>query len=136
MTNKQATKRYFQVFIPSMLGYVVSIFGISKIIDKSADPTLMTFTLSLIPAIFVFLWVWSHARFIIEMDEFVRMLQIKSVLYGLIALMVLTTAWGLLELYAQVPSIPIFYALPGFYLCYGVAAMIISIRNNAGCQML
>ncbi len=136
MTNKDARKRYFKIFIPAMLGYVVSIFGVSKLIDKSADVTVFTYGLALVPAIFVFLWVWSHARFILEVDEFVRMLQIKSILYGLVALMAITTAWGFLEIYAQVPAIPIFYVLPGFYGCYGIAAMIIGTRNDAGCQML
>lgn len=136
MTNQRARKRHFSVFIPSMAGYVCSVFGISKIIDKTADPTVMTFVLALIPAAFVFVWVWSHARYILEIDEFVRLLQIKSILYGLIAMMAMTTAWGFFEIYAGVPAVPIFYVLPGFYLCYGIASIIIGKRNNAGCQML
>ncbi len=136
MTNKQAKSRYMRVFVPAMIGYVVSIFSTSLLINKSADVAPLTYGLALIPAIFVFIWVWAHARYILEIDEFVRMLQIKSVLYGLIVLMGFTTAWGLLEFYTPVPAIPIFYVLPGFYLCYGIAAVIIGRRNNAGCQML
>ena len=141
MTNKQARTRYFKVFIPAMLGYLVSIFGVDVLIDmtvagKKADISILTYGLALIPAIFVFTWVWSHARFILQIDEFARMLQIKSILYGLIALMGLTTAWGFLEMYAQVPAVPIFYVLPGFYLCYGVAAIFVSKKNMASCEML
>ena len=136
MTNKQAKARYFKIFIPAMIGYLFSVFGVSALIDKSADVSLLTYGLALTPAIFVFIWVWSHARFIMEIDEFGRMLQIKSILYGLIALMGFTTAWGFLEIYAQAMQIPIFYVLPGFYLCYGVAAIFVSRKNMAGCEML
>lgn len=136
MTNKMARKRYFRIFVPAMIGYVASCFGVAELIDKSADVTALTYGLALIPAIFVFIWVWSHARYILEIDEFVRMLQIKSILYGLIGLMALTTAWGFLEIYAQVPAVPIFYVLPGFYLCYGIVSIFISKRNSAGCEML
>lgn len=136
MTNKKARIRYFKIFFPAMIGYVISCFGVAKLIDKSADPTPLTYGLAFIPTMFVFLWVWSHARFILEMDEFARMIQIKSILYGLIGLMALTTAWGFLEIYAQAPAVPIFYVLPGFYFCYGIAAIFISRKYKAGCEML
>lgn len=136
MTIKKARSRYFKVFIPAMIGYLVSVFNVSALIDKTADVSLGTYILALAPAIFVFIWVWSHARYILEIDEFVRMLQIKSMLAGLVALMAITTAWGFLEIYAKVPQIPIFYVLPGFYLCYGIAAIVIGRKNNAGCEML
>ena len=135
MTNKEARRRYFKVFFPAMTGYIISIFGISTFIDKTAEATPLTYVLALIPAIFVFLWVWSHARFVLEMDEFARMLQIRSVLCGLIGLMVLTTAWGLLEFYTPVPAIPIFLVLPGFYFCYGIASFFVAKTYNVTCKM-
>lgn len=136
MSNKLARKRYFKIFIPAMLGYIISVFLISVLIDKTAPATGLTYVLALIPALFVFIWIWSHARFILEIDEFVRMLQIKSVLYGLIGLMAACTAWGFLEFYTPVPAIPIFFVLPGFYLFYGLAAVVISKQNDAGCELL
>lgn len=136
MTTQQARRRYMKIFIPSMIGYIAGVFANKFLIDETVAPGLGTYVLALIPALFVFAWVWGHARYILEVDEFVRMLQIKSVLYGLIVLMALTTAWGCLEFFAQAPAIPIFYVLPGFYLCYGIAALIIGKRNDAMCEML
>lgn len=136
MANKKARNRYFKVLVPAMIGYLASIFIIDGIIDNSANLSYLTYILALIPAVFVFIWVWSHARYVLELDEFVRFLQVKSLLAGWVMLMVITTAWGFLEIFAQAPAIPIFYVLPGFYLCYGVAAFIIGRRNNAGCEML
>lgn len=133
MTNKNAMKRYLQVFIPSMIGYLVSLFSISAFIDKSAPATAYNYVLPLIPAACVFLWMWSSARHILEVDEFVRHLHIKAVLCGLVILMVFTTAWGLLEFYTPIPDIPIFYAMPLFFGFYGVASAVIGKRNNAGC---
>lgn len=136
MTNKIARRRYFKIFFPAMIGYVISCFGVAALIDKAAEPTLITYALAFIPTAFVFLWVWSHARFILEIDEFARMIQIRSILYGLIGLMGITTAWGFLEIYAQVPAIPIFYVLPGFYFCYGIAAIFVSRQYKAGCEVI
>lgn len=136
MANKTARKRYFTVFVPAMIGYLASVFIIDSIVDNMDAVTSLTYVLALVPAIFVFIWVWAHARYILEVDEFVRFLQVKSMLAGWVALMVITTAWGFLEMFANVPSVPIFYVLPGFYLCYGVAAVIIGRKNDAGCEML
>ena len=136
MANKLARKRYFQIFIPAMIGYIISIFVIDYITDNVETAPIVTYTLALVPAVFVFIWVWSHARYVLEVDEFVRFLQVKSMLAGWVMLMVLTTAWGFLEMFANAPAAPIFYVLPGFYLCYGISSIIIGRQHNAGCEML
>jgi len=50
--------------------------------------------------------------------------------------MAASTAWGFLEFFTPVPKLPIFYVMPGFYLFYGLAAVIIGKRDNVGCAML
>lgn len=136
MVNKLARKRYFKIFIPAMIGYIISVFAIDYITDTFEMATTLKYSLALVPALFVFVWVWSHARYVLEVDEFVRFLQVKSLLAGWVMLMVLTTAWGFLEIFAEAPTVPIFYVLPGFYLCYGIASIIIGRKHNAGCEML
>jgi len=136
MTNKEALKRYFMVFVPSMAGYLISVFGVAAIIDEGDPVTVLTYILALIPAGFVFIFMWASVRYVSELDEFLKMLQIKAVLWGLTALMAVSTAWGFLEMFTNVPKLPIFYAMPGFFLFYGLASVIINKRDNAGCATL
>lgn len=135
MTNKVATKRYARLGIPAMIAYLAAIFGASFSIDDGDPVTLLTFIIALMPAVFVFLFMWAGARYIMELDEFMRSLQIRAIMWGLTLTTAITTAWGLLEFYTPVPRLPIFYVLPGFYLLYGLASVIVHKRHNAGCAV-
>lgn len=134
MTNKEAKKRYMRVFVPAMIGYILSICGASIVLGDGDSATPLAFTLALIPALFVFIFMWAQARWVQEIDEFMRMLQIKALMWGVMATTAATTAWGLFEFYTPVPKLPIFYVLPIFYGVYGIASGIIHKRYNASCK--
>lgn len=134
MTNKEAHKRYFKAFIPSMAGYVLSIMAASIILGGNEAATPLAFILAVVPAIFVFIFMWAQARYVMEIDEFMRMLQVKAILWGMVITMGVTTAWGLLEFYTPVIKVPIFFVLPTFYAVYGIASGILTKSYNAGCK--
>lgn len=136
MSTKTAKQRYFRAFIPAMIGYVATVFLVSWAEDMSWASDPIKVVMSLIPAGFVFWWMWAQIRYIREVDEFIRRVQIESVLWGVIGIMAFSTAWGLMEFTGVVPAIPIFFAMPGFYLFYGLAAVVLSKRYGAGCAML
>ena len=128
MTQKTAKKRYFKTFVPTMIGYVLSIFGISWAEDSGHLSAPAIYILTLIPIICIFAWMWSQWRYVKELDEYLSKLQTEAMMIGLMIVVAIATGWGLMELMADVPRIPIFFAGPGFYLIYGLVYMVLAKR--------
>lgn len=128
MTQKQAHRRYMKLFVPAMAMYLLSMFGISFAKKNATMPEPLLYGLAIVPAIFVLMWIWGHMRYITELDEYLRGLQIRAVLIGMAVIMAFTTVWGLLEELAAAPAVPIFFIVPGFYFVYGLAYLIIGKR--------
>ena len=136
MTQKHAHRRYMKLFIPAMAMYVLSIIGVSMARKHGALSEPLLYVASIIPAIFVVIWILGHMRYINELDEYLQKLQIKAVLFGLAGIMIFATIWGLLEELAAAPAVPIFYVVPGFYFVYGLAHFIIVKRAGVkGCTL-
>jgi hypothetical protein len=49
--------------------------------------------MSIIPIVSMLVMFWGHWRFINEIDEFMRSVQIKALLFGLACILVYSTAW-------------------------------------------
>jgi len=128
MTQKHAHRRYMKLFVPAMAMYVLSMIGISIAKKNASMPEPLLYGVAFIPAIFVLIWIWGHMRYITELDEYLRGLQVRAVLVGMAAIMAFTTVWGMLEELAAAPAVPIFYIVPGFYFAYGLAYLIIGKR--------
>ena len=128
MTLKQAHRRYMTVFIPSMLIYVISCFTVETAIEKNQFPLAVSYALALIPAACMLVWMWGHWRFVREIDEYLRWIQIQAVLVGLACIMSISAGLGFLQLMADVPYISLFWIVPGFYFAYGIAAMVLGWR--------
>ena len=128
MTQKQAHRRYMKLFVPAMAMYVLSIIGVVLARKHDALPEPLLYAASIIPAIFVVIWILGHMRYIYELDEYLQKLQVKAVLIGLAGIMIFSTIWGLLEELASAPAVPIFFIVPGFYFVYGFVYVIIAKR--------
>ena len=128
MTQKRAHRRYMKLFIPAMAMYVLSIIGVVMARKHGTLPDPLLYAASIVPAIFVVIWILGHMRYINELDEYLQKLQIKAVLFGLAAIMIFATIWGLLEELSGVQAFPIFFIVPGFYLVYGLAYAVIAKR--------
>ncbi|MBL4854914.1 MAG: hypothetical protein JKY25_11835 [Robiginitomaculum sp.] len=128
MTSKHAHRRYMKLFIPAMVLYVVSITGVALARAFNILPEPVLYAVSTIPAIFMIIWILGHMRYIYELDEFMQKLQVKAILLGLAGIMIIATIWGLMEVLASAPALPVFYVVPGFYFIYGLAYIIIAKR--------
>ncbi len=128
MTQKRAHRRYMKLFVPAMAMYLLSMFGISFAKNNATMPEPLLYGLAIVPAIFLLIWIWGHMRYITELDEFLRSLQVRAVLTGMALVMAFSTVWGLLEELAAAPAVPIFFIVPGFYFAYGLAYVVIGKR--------
>lgn len=135
MTEKQANNRYYKAFIPAFFLYVVGIllavWARDNLIDAQSvfdfwahNPIewaqQIYYLLALIPIVAICIVAWAQWRFINELDEVLRMVQIKGLLFGLLCILAIATGWGLLEMLIRVPQLPIFWLVPIFIICQSV----------------
>lgn len=121
MTNDAARRRYFRVFFPATAIYLVSFIGTAWLGRHVIDNLLVTALLALVPIGALLAMFWAHLRLIGEIDEFLRSIQIKAVIAGLTAVLVVATGWGSLEMLAEVPQLDIFWLNPLYWIAYGLA---------------
>ena len=130
MTVERATRRYFALLVPAMLVFMSSTLGIVWADDTLALPSAAPYALTVVPIAALLSTYWALWRFITEIDEFLRLIQIKSIIIGLMAVMMVITGWGLMELYADAPALGIFWLNPLFWVAYAIAALIITKRDG------
>lgn len=131
MTNGQATRRYFSIIIPA--GAV--ILGASLALDWADDNSVLAgpgrYAGAIVPIAALLSVFWAHWRYMSEIDEFLRSIQIKALFVALTAVMTIATGWGYLEFYADAPPLSIFWLNPLYWLAYSAGAVIFNIRYGA-----
>ena len=130
MTVEQATRRYFEVFIPSMIGYLAGSVGTIWVAEHLNLPPFALYVLASIPIFAMLAVFWGHWRFINEIDEFLRTIQIKAVLFGIACVLVVATGWGTLEMLADAPKLQVFWLMPIFWVSYSAAAVVLTKREG------
>lgn len=130
MTPEQATYRYFKIFIPAMLVYVAGSVGTVWAADQSLLSPIALYGLAFIPVLAIICAFWAHWRFVIEVDEFLRLIQVKAILFGIACVMAVASGWGTLEMLADVPKLQVFWLLPLFWISYSGAAAYISKKEG------
>ncbi|MCR9136556.1 MAG: hypothetical protein NXI27_11210 [Alphaproteobacteria bacterium] len=130
MTPEQATCRYFKAFVPAICVYAVGTVGITWLGSRSLVPSAVLYMLALVPVVAIFLAFWAHWRFATEVDEFLRLIQIKGTLFGIACVMIVASGWGTLETLADAPNLPVFWLLPIFWVAQSAATAIISKREG------
>jgi hypothetical protein len=124
-----AQKRYIARFMPAMAVYVAAIFAVSWIFNHYEPTGPAAWALALLPAlpllaIIVIMGVYLRE----EGDEFVRNTLVESMLWGLGMTLAIMTVWGFLEIYADAPKLPSFWAFPIFCFGMGLAQPFIKRR--------
>ena len=131
MDTKQAKRRYFfLVLFPAMAVFLAASFGIAVLgeSDSIGQPTLVA--VSLIPIVALMITFWGFWRFTKEIDEYLRAIQIKALLVGLVTILVVATGWGYLETYADASDLELFWFNPIFWIAYSVGVLIFTLRDG------
>lgn len=130
MTTELATYRYFKVFIPAIFVYAIGSLGLAWAEGSLPIPKYALFFLAMVPIAAMFVVFWAHWRFANEIDEFMRLIQLRATLFGVFCIMVVATGWGTLELLAHTPKLPIFWLLPLFWVAQSAATVFMSKREG------
>ena len=108
-----AYRRYMRRFIPSTAAYVVAIGLASLLIPDGAHASPLTVAIALLPGLGVVAIIWAMARLLIELDdEYLKLLEVRKALAATGVVLAVASVWGLLELYTDVPRLPVFFVFP------------------------
>ena len=112
-TNHAAYRRYLKRFVPATIAYVLAIALATWLIPNDAKAGPLTIGIAVLPGIAVLAWLWAMARLLVELDdEYLRLLEVKKALVATGFTMAVCSVWGILELYTDVPKLPVFFVFP------------------------
>lgn len=122
MLQGQARRRYLLRFIPSMALYAISVIGVNWLFHSVTVEGWPRLLIAIVPALPIMGVIGSMGLYLVEeTDEYLRMLQIRALLWATGITLVVTTAWGFLETYAGVQHFPLYFVFVLFCVSLGVA---------------
>ncbi len=130
MSPEQATYRYLWVFIPAICVYAAGSIFVVSARDSSDLTSTFWYVVALVPIIAIFVSFWAHWRFTCEVDEFLRLIQVKGTLVGTAFVMIVASGWGTLEMLTDAPNLPVFWLLPVFWVTQAATTVLISKRQG------
>ena len=131
MTNEKATRRYLGVLIPATILFVGVSFALRAADRADILPPVAQYAISIVPVGIMLGMFWAHWRYMNEIDEFLRSIQIKGAFSGLVVVLTVATGWGWLEFYAEAPRLSIFWLNPLYWIVYAIAVQFFTPRDSA-----
>ena len=112
-TSNAAYRRYVRRFWPATVLYALGIVLATGLIPDDAGATPLTVGIALLPGLGMVLMIWAIGRLLIELDdEYLKMLEIRKALAATGVVLVVSSVWGILEIYTDVPRLPLFLMFP------------------------
>jgi hypothetical protein len=113
--------RFIRTHLALSAAYLVSVFLASRFVPDDAAPTPGVIFWAILPGLAVLGWIWNMGRYYLQMtDEYLRNLEIRKAMWATAITLAISGGWGLLELFATVPRLPLFFIFPLW--CLGLAA--------------
>jgi len=131
MTQEQASRRYFSVLIPATIVFVAASYGITLADNAAILPPWALYAVAIVPIAALLGMFWAHWRYMREIDEFLRSIQVKAAFAGLVIVLTIASGWGYLEFYAEVAPLSIYWLNPLYWIVYSIAAVIFTLRSGA-----
>lgn len=120
MPMDPAQRRYMRRMILISIAYVLAVGVASFAITDGAAATPLTVAIALLPGAGALGFIWAMGRYLAELgDEYVRMLEVRKALVATGMTLSLASTWGILELFTDVPPVPLFFVFPVW--CLGLA---------------
>ncbi len=132
-TPKQALRRYFKMFVPSMIAYLVLVVLAVRLIRGELVTGAVMYLVAFLPALAALGFLFSWFRFIRETDELARRVQTEAIMFGVGVVLTLSLTWGLLEMFIDtLPRLPVFWVFPIFMIGQGLAGHRLSKKYGTG----
>ena len=136
-TPKQALRRYYTLFIPSMTTYIIAVFIAVNLLKNDVVTGPLVYPIALLPGLAALVFLYGYFRFIREMDELQRKVQIEATMVGVATILTFTLTWGLMEMFLpELPRVPMFWIFPLYFIVQGFAGWRLSKKYGAACKLI
>ncbi|MGZ6040497.1 MAG: hypothetical protein ACXWKR_17645 [Phenylobacterium sp.] len=117
--NKPAWRRYIIRFTIAMSAYAVVLSAMVYALNNGvAPPKPWLYLVAVAPAIPVAAVILIVLRYLQEEDdEYQRMLNMRAFVGATGMTLAICTGWGLMQWFAGLPKVSLFYVFPMFYAC-------------------
>lgn len=117
-------RRFMSRFWPLMAAYVILLLTVDQVI-QTPTASLSAYVFAGLPAlplvgIIIFLALYLFE----ETDEFLKARMVEALLWGLGAILIISTVWGFLETLAGAPRLALHWLFPIFCVAMGLADLL------------
>ena len=128
-----AKTRFFRIHLVLSVLYLALVALASHFVPDDAAPSATVILLALLPGLVIVGWIWNMGRYYLRMeDEYLRMLEIRKALVATALTLAIAGGWGLIELFAQVPRLPVFFIFPIWCVGLAVGQVVNKLRWGDG----
>jgi hypothetical protein len=125
-----ASRAYLRRFIPMMLLYVLFLFGAVWLDARIAPGRPLAILLAILPALPLIGVVWALGRLLVEeQDEYLRSLTVRQFMVATGFTLTVTSIWGFLDAFDQVPHMPMYWAFIIWCMGLGVGTVVNEMRS-------
>ena len=125
-----ANRAYMRRFIPMMLLYVLVMFGAVSLNDRLAPSGPLAIILAVLPALPLIGVIWALGRLLVEeQDEYLRSLTVRQFIIATGFMLAVTSIWGFLDAFGQVPHVPMYWAFIIWCVGLGVGTLVNETRS-------
>lgn len=131
MSKTPAARRYLKRFAPTMIAYVVILFAATYAV-RSWHPTgALLWTLSVLPAVPIIGAMIVIGLYLVEeTDEYLRQRIVTAMLFGIGAVLSVSTVLGFLQINDVVGKVDVFWGFPGWCAAWGLAQCWMALRER------
>lgn len=125
-----ANRAFLRRFFPIMGLYIVFLFAAVWLHGRIAPKGPLAVVLAILPALPLIGVVWAFGRLLIEeTDEYLRSLHVRQIMVATGFMLCVTSVWGFLDSFGQVPHVPMFWAFVIWCMGLGVGNLYNEMRS-------
>ena len=129
LPNNRAWKRYNKRYLITLPFYLVLLFAATHILRHNHPSRPLAIVIAILPSIPLVAMIAIAGLYLKEeTDEFQRAIFQQSLLWSMGLVLAVTSIWGLLEMIAGVPHLPIFYVFPVFCVFFSISSPLLKRR--------
>ena len=129
LPNNQATRRYNMRYLIATTLYISLLYLAIQILRHDHPSRPLAIVIAILPTIPLVAMIAIAGLYLKEeTDEFLRSIFQQSLLWSIGLVLAITSIWGLLEMIADMPHLPIFYVFPAFCVFFGICSPLLKRR--------
>lgn len=128
--SSAANRAYVRRFFPMMGLYIVCLFAANWLHDRIAPAGPIAVALAILPALPLIGVVWVLGRLVVEeTDEYLRSLIVRQFMIATGFMLSVTSIWGFLDAFEEVPHVPMYWAFIIWCVGLGVGGVVNEMRS-------